>query len=285
MRGEFLKGVSQFLNKNSNGVFGALSVIGLGATVYFVAKGQMKADEVLAQREEYYKEKEEEAPKLTKVQKIKKIWKCFIPAGVAVVLTLTSIIAGNYISWKKITGLSATAAFLAADRDNLEKFAREKLGDETVDKVKEAVFKGEVVDKETGEVKTVVKFVPVDIVETGNGNTICIDTYSGRVFRSSREAIDKAFSDIFKQLDEEEYASLNDLYDYWGVHRTDFGSNMGWFYIKDDQINGIEGDSNIGSLGLQYSIHEYYDSDYGENVLAITLIDTPFEEFYEYPWG
>lgn len=285
MRGSFLKGVSQFLNKNSNGVFGALSVIGLGATVYFVAKGQMKADEVLAKREEYYKEKEEEAPELTKTEKIKKTWKCFIPAGIAVVFTLTSIIAGNYISWKKITGLSATAAFLAADRDNLEKFAREKLGDETVDKVKEAVFKGEVVDKETGEVKTVVKLMPVDVVDTGNGSTICIDTYSGRVFRSSREAVDKAFSDIFKQLDEYEYASLSDLYDYFGIPRTEFGDRMGWFYIKDDQINGIEGDSNIGSLGLQYSLHEYYDSDYGENAIAITLIDNPYEEFYEYPWG
>lgn len=278
--------MKEWLLKNSNSLFGALSVIGLGATIYFVAKGQMKADEILSKREEFYKEfAEKEAPKLTRKEKIKRTWKCFIPAAIATVCTVASIVACNYISWKKITGLSATAAFLAADRDNIERFARDKLGDEAVDKVKEAVFKKEVVDKETGEVKTVVKFVPVDVVDTNQGNTITIDKYSGRVFRSSKEAIDKAFSDIFEDLKEYEYADLNNLYEKLGLSKTDFGSLMGWFFIKDDPENGIEGDSNIHDGGIMYTTNTYYDPDYGEEVILLTIVDVPYEEYYEYPWG
>lgn len=268
MRGGFLNNAVSLLNKNNNVLFAALSIISLGATIYFVAKGQMKADEILAKRDEYYRKCEEEAPKLTKKEVVKRTWKCFIPAAIATVMTLSSIVIGNYISIKKIAGLSATVGFLVADRNNIEQLARDKLGNEAVDNIKGAVFK-----KEPKE-KVVVKFVPTEVIETGKGGLLCRETFSGRTFRSSEEAVDEAFSNLYEELLRYEIATLSDLYRFFGLDATEFGDMMIWEHSSVA--------SNISEYGVAYSVRKEYDEYFGEEILLITLDDLPYGDHCDF---
>lgn len=235
------------------------AVLGLGASIFFTATGQMKADAILA---------EKNGEELNGKEKFKATWKCYIPAAISGGLTLFCIVTSQYISRKEIAGLVATVGVLTANRDQLEKAIKEKYGEDALVEIREKIMpykKPDGVYKKDGD-----KF-PAEL--TGNGDLLCYEGYSGRWFRSSEEAVKEAEEEYNRRFKEGEYLSFNDLYELLGIEHSHFG----WQFGYPDPFQYYD----MG-VGIMFDNNKFFDPDIGENVLYIDIFTYPYENWQEY---
>ena len=233
------------------------AIIGLGATAILTAKGQMKADEIIAEKRPSGKK-----------ELIKSTYKCYIPAMVSGVLTLVCIVTSQYISRKEIAGLAASLGVLAANRDNLEKAIKEKYGEDALVELREKILPYKKPEVKAGKVDD--RF-PAEL--PGKGDLLCYEGYSGRWFRSCEEAVKEAEEEYNLRFKDGDYLSFNDLYELLGIKSSSFGNKFGYphpfeYYNPED---GIEFENSI-----------FYDEEIGENVLYIDIFTYPFEDWMEY---
>ena len=170
----------------------------------------------------------------------KKVWKLCIPAIVVGGATIVAIVLSNHINRKEIIALTATGTYLAMNRDELEKAIKEKYGDEALDEIKQKV--NAVIAPEQ------VKIMAVSAEETGNGNTLCLDGYSGRIFRSSMDAVMKGIAEFNDRYQTPYFTEripctpmcYNDLFDCWEITETQWGYQWGWPGNEDFYTGPIE---------------------------------------------
>lgn len=163
-----------------------------------------------------------------KLELVKTAAPYYIPTALLSILTVGTIIVNHHVNRKALLGLSATTSYLVANRNQLKKYITEnpkakKLADEA-----KAYF--------LPSVKTVNTQT---IEDTGNGHLLCIEGFSGRIFRSSVDDVIDAQTKLIEQyLDEEHggefgYCSMNDYYRYLGIQQTQFGNEYGWANNED----------------------------------------------------
>lgn len=159
-----------------------------------------------------------------KSEKPNRKWTIYIPPVTVGALTIVGIVASHTIDAKQITALTATCAYLTMERDELENAIRERYGEDTLKEIKEEVHK-KVQQKVTARGETVE--------ETGNGDLLCIEGYSGRMFRSSYAAVKRACLELNRRFRNGEYVCLNDFYKLLGIGVTRFGNEFGWAANED----------------------------------------------------
>ncbi len=223
-----------------------VSMAGVWITSYFSAKG-----------------KAAEKPGESKKEKIKH----YIPAIVSGSLTTVCIGCNHKISSNEIAALATTASFAIAHRDKLQEAVKKELGEE----------KTKSIEKDT---------IPINntsIENTGRWSTKFLDLYSGRKFYSNMDSVKKTCAVINRRLANGEFICYNDLFQGWGLIRSELGENHGWIpaedyfeYKVDDDIIGFDFDSAI-------------DFD-GTPLIVITMEDKPTEYWDDgsgmfYNWG
>lgn len=175
--------------------------------------------ELLNAAEEAGQETCEYIEKLPPVDVVKACWKNYIPAAATCILSAGCIIGANSVHLKRNAAL-ATAYKLSETayneyHDKVVEVVGEKKEREIQDEIcKDHVRKNPPVNKE--------------IIITGSGQTTCLDTISGRYFKSDIESIRKIENDLNYRMRDEMYISLNELYYELGLTYTELGEMMGW---------------------------------------------------------
>ena len=184
-----------------------LGVLGVGGTAYVAVRCSKKADE-----KETVKEKAI----------------AYIPAAIVGVGTGAAILGSQYVSRQEIMALTATCGYLVSNRDKIEAKIKEKFGVEKLSEVRQEVVKEQIKDddkpwddKKWNEKRTTVEY-------TGRGNELFMDWYSGRKFYSNYRDVCAGIKKLNYNFHQGIYVSLNDLYDYWGIEKTQFGEQFGW---------------------------------------------------------
>lgn len=206
---------------NKQTILTGISIAGVAASVVVTAVMAPKANEAI-------KAKKKETPTADKLELVKTAAPYYIPTALLSILTVGTIIVNHHVNRKALLGLSATTSYLVANRNQLKKYITEnpkakKLADEA-----KAYF--------LPSVKTVNTQT---IEDTGNGHLLCIEGFSGRIFRSSVDDVIDAQTKLIEQyLDEEHggefgYCSMNDYYRYLGIQQTQFGNEYGWVNNED----------------------------------------------------
>lgn len=67
-----------------------------------------------------------------------------------------------------------------------------------------------------------------DIIITGGGDVLCYDKYTGRYFMSNMDALKKAENQVNFYVLNNQYATLNDFYQYIGLPTVPVGEEVGW---------------------------------------------------------
>lgn len=157
-------------------------------------------------------------------KEVKHRWMNYIPTGVISLLTMGGIIASNRFSAADLAGLAGTTAYILSNRKKLEGKLREAVGEEAYKETKkEAVrhFAAEALKHHQ------------TIEETGTGDVLCIEGYSGRIFRASTEHVDQAIEQ-FKQYYKDNYCCcFNDFYRFLKIEQTHFGHQFGYVNSED----------------------------------------------------
>ena len=110
--------------------------------------------------------------------------------------------------------------------------------------------------------------------ETGKGDLLCYEGYSGRWFRSNKKAVEEAEREFSNWFKEGEYLCLNDFYDLLGIETTIFGNQFGYAASEDyyDFEDGIE---------FVNTILPENKTDCGEALMIIDLFTYPMECWME----
>lgn len=216
------KNLGGLISKNSPHILTGLGCAGLLSTAVLSAKASPKALMILREEEEY-REKKDFIP-LSKVEKFKLTWKCYIPAGVVGLTTVGCIIGANTVNMKRNAALASLYALSeSAFREYKTKVIQE------IGKPKETKIHDEIAKDH------IAKNPPKgNIIITGSGEVLCYDMLSGRYFMSSHETIRRVFNDLSYDLRSEMRLDLNDLYYALGLDPIELGNMVGFDLEKSD---------------------------------------------------
>jgi len=247
------KNVGNSLVKNSPTILTGVSVAGLLTTVAMAVTATPKAIEIL-DREMWDREvigiEKYGSPiqPLTKKEIISLTWKCYIPTVLMGAATIGCIIGANSIHLRRNAALVSLYSIAESTLKEYQAKVIETLGEKKEKLIKEEILQDRVTNNPPKENQIII---------TGNGDTLCYDSLSGRYFKSDIEKIRRIQNDFNRSLISEMYKTLNEFYDELGLEETELGRNMGWtteFGLLDISFSAKLTPDNLPCIVLDYRI-------------------------------
>ncbi len=199
---------SKFVKSNTPELLTAFGVTGVVSTAYLTHGAANKARDSLVM-----------APKdLPRKERLKVIWKHYIPPVISGAVSIGCIIGSNKASANK------TAAAVAAYSLTEKAFSdyRGKIV-ETIGKGKEQKARDEIAQERVS-----ANPPGANVVVVNGGHVLCCDLKMLVYFRSSMEDINQAINKINFRLNQDEDQSLADFYYILGVPESPVSYRMGW---------------------------------------------------------
>ena len=235
----FFKGMQRTLTKHSPEILTGIGIAGMVTSTVLAVKATPKA---LRNCEIVKAEKEE--PK--KLDYVKATWKCYIPAAVTGVVSTACLIGASSVNLKRNAALATAYQISQTAITEYRDKVIETVGEETEKVVREKVAE-EKVKKNPSPANEVIMVEGEDFY--------CLDTITGRYFRSTKHKIEDAVIDVNNRLWSEMYISLNEFYDMLGLPRTRMGDELGWT-IEDGKIEAFV-DSIVDEKGRPVLVLDY----------------------------
>jgi hypothetical protein len=238
-----------FMRKHSPEILTGIGVTGMITSTILAVKATPKAlyllDEARDNKGDY----------LTTMEKIKVAWKPYVPAVVTSVLSASCIIGASAVNTKRNAALATAYAIsenaLLTYRDKVVETIGEKKEKEIRNKVAQDKVDNEPVSKS-------------QVIITSKGNTLCMDDITGRYFKSDIESIKKAINELNREMMQQNYISLNELYSAIGLEPISTGNRLGWNidrgFIEVD-FNTCLADNDEPCIVVEYAEPPYYEFD------------------------
>lgn len=246
------KEIGRNLTKNSPAILTGVAVAGVCGTVVLAVQATPRALSILEDACAVRKVEE-----LSTKEVVELTWKLYLPATIMGAITIGCIVGLNTVHTRRTAALASLYSISESALKEYQAKVVEIVGENKARAVKDAVAK----DK-------VEKNPPVnaDILHTGRGTTLCLDSMSGRYFYSDIEAIRKVQNNINERLLQggDDYAALNDVYYELGLAGTKMGEEVGW--CISDGILEFDFSSQLTATGvpclvLDYKVNPKYEFD------------------------
>lgn len=234
-------GVKGLLTKHSTSILTGVSVGGLCSTAIFAVRSTPKALRLLELEEEQVDRQ------LTKKEIVAATWKCYIPSVIMGTVTIGCIVSINKIGLKRNAALTGLYSVAEKTISEYQDVIVEKVGKKKAEVIKDEVTKN-----------VIQKTTPTDkqVIFTGNGETLCYESITGRYFKSDIEDVRRVENEINKELIHGMYFSLNDLFYRLDLPSTAIGETFGWI-IEDGMlefdISSHLNDKGVPCLAINYS--------------------------------
>jgi Family of unknown function (DUF6353) len=236
--------VKYLVNDNSTTILTGVGVAGAITTTYLTGRATFKAAKLIDDerrrvryptdpdsREAFLAENEdltEEARlrrmerrdlDLTTFEKVKLVWRLYIPPGTMLVVTVSAILVANKIASKKVAALTVASGISERALKEYKEKIVERFGDRDERKIRDEIAQERVNNH------------PVnarEVILAGTGEVLCFDMLTGRYFQSTVEEIKRAENKINHDLVNFMSASLSDFYDEIGLPPTSYTDSVGW---------------------------------------------------------
>lgn len=212
---EFAKRAEKFAADNSPAILTAMGVTGTLTTAYLTGKATFKAAELINEE----KHAREVIRPVTDREKFELVWKLYIPAASTATLTIACIITANRIGTRRAAAMAAAYSISEKAIAEYKDKVIEKFGESKEREVRDEVAADQVRRNPVGRNEVVI---------TGNGTVLFLDSYSQRYFDSDMESVKHAQNEVNYMVNNNFYASLNDFYDKLGLSRIPIGDEVGW---------------------------------------------------------
>lgn len=208
------------------------AVVGLIGTAIMAYRCSPKAHEIIAKKkEEMYliQLDDKKAKRELVLETTKELTPVLLPPIILGSATTACIIGSNRISSKRIAVISTAYAISEKAVKELNLKMNDVLGEKKAKTIKDAIAKDKLDQNPPPKDES-------QILLTGNGDVLCMDSFSGRYFRSNAEKIGQAINEISALARDEMYVTLNDF--YYAIHlpQLKMGDDLGW--LADDEIKG-----------------------------------------------
>lgn len=237
---------------NSPGILAGLATVGVLGTAYLASKATLKASRVIDEEEETGGRAEPGWPVIR--ERTRLVWKYYIPAASTGALTIACIIGSNRIGNRRAAAIAAAYSLSEKVWTEYKENVVKELGTAKEEKVRERT-NASFMAKNPSD--------PATIVITGSGDVLCYEVFTGRYFKSSRDALVHAMNDTNQMVINNNYASLGDFYNFAGLPSTGQSEEVGW---NLDKLMELEFTGHIGQDG--------------EPCLAFTFQAQPIRDYY-----
>lgn len=195
-----------------------IGVAGVFTTALLTGKATIKAVRILDGLNEDEIRARAAFP-LDRREKVKLVWKLYVPPVAAGALTVSAIILASQIGTRRAAAMAAAFGLSEKALKEYKEQVVEHLGEAKERKIRDDLSQ-----------KQVHQNPPQDsqIIVTNAGEVLCYEPYTGRYFQSSIEALKKGQNDLNYRLLHHQYASLTEFYSLVGLDRTDISDDMGW---------------------------------------------------------
>lgn len=236
--------LEKVVTDNSPAILTAIGITGTLTTAYLTGKASFKAAEVL--HEASVMKVSASSPEgtvvtradlkgvLTPQDQIEAVWKLYIPAAGAAVLTIVCMIGSNRIGTRRAAAVAAAYSLTEKAYSDYKDKVIETFGANKEQKVRDELAQ-ELIDKN-----------PVSdskVVLTGGGDVLCYERWTGQYFLSDMQSLRKAQNDINHQINMNFSASLTDFYDLIGLDPTGMSDEFGW---NSDKLLDLQFSATIG---------------------------------------
>lgn len=208
------KSVGTVFKKHSPEILTGIGIAGMIATTIMAVRATPKAILLLNEREV-----ELGVDKLSRKEKIKTAWRCYIPATITGVMSVTCIVGASSVNVKRNAALATAYTLSETALKEYKSKVVETIGEKKEKEVRDAIAKDKIASNPLSR---------NDVILTKVGETLCYDLHSGRYFRSNIETIKQIVNSFNSRLIKEDYLSLNDFYYELGLSRTYIGDRLAW---------------------------------------------------------
>lgn len=220
------KNLGDLAAKNSPHILTGLGCAGLLSTAILSAKATPKAVRLL-EDEEVYREKKH-FTSMTKLDKVKLTWKCYIPATVVGSISIGCIIGANTVNTRRNAALASLYAMSETAFREYKSKVVEEIGKNKATKIYDETIKDKIIENPPKD----------NVIITGNGDVMCLDLLSGRYFESSLETIRQKINELNYDLRSEMRMNLNEYYYSIGLSPIPLGEMVG-FDLEKGQIEAV----------------------------------------------
>lgn len=237
---------ANFIVANRPEILAAGSLVGLLGTAYFSGKAALEINKAMGDEKITLEQLKEKETLIT-------LGKIVFPAAACTLFTGGCIVGSQVLHHQQYGALMAAYMMGKDKMKQFESKAIEVLGEGEVDKVRAEIAQQRVLMNPVTSGSGMV-------IDTGNGNTLCLDVMSGRYFKSSVEAIRRAQNDTNEQINGDWSATLNEWYTYLGLQTIKLGDDLGW---NSNNLLKVVFDSALTSSGepvlvLDYEVYPEY---------------------------
>jgi hypothetical protein len=212
------------ITDNSTTILTAVSVAGTVSTAVLTGRATFKAAQLIEEEKQNAERKVSLAngdawPEPSRFDKVRWVWRLYIPPAGVMVTTVTCIIVANKIASKKIAALALAGGISERALQEYKSKVVEKLGERQDTKIRDEIAQDRVNKHPVNQ---------REIILAGTGEVLCFDMTTGRYFQSTIEEIKRAENKINYELNNSMYASLSEFYDEIGLPPTNYTDTVGW---------------------------------------------------------
>ena len=243
-----IKTINSGLAKHSPAILTALGITGMIGTTVLAVKATPKALDLMENKKE-----ELGKDKLTVVETVKATWKCYVPAAITCATSAACLIGASSVHTKRNAALATAYKLSESALIEYRDKVVETIGEKKEQSVRDAIAKDHV------EKNPVTNN---EVIITDKGYTLCYDELSGRYFYSDIEKIKKAANELNRQMLNDMYVSVNELYYELGLEGTKLGEQMGWNVDRgliDLKFSATVSADDRPCIVLDYRVPPMYD--------------------------
>lgn len=211
---QFFGSVRTGLSKHSPEILMGIGIAGMITTTVLAVKATPKALQLIEEEK-----RKQETDKLKPVEVVKVAWKPYIPTATTMIFSTACIISGNSVNAKRNAALATAYKLSEAAYTEYREKVVETIGENKEKAVKDKIAKDRVEQNPPSQSEVII---------TGKGETLCLDVFSNRYFKSDIDKIKRAQNELNHRLLTNDYISLNEYYSELGLSHDQMGYSLGW---------------------------------------------------------
>lgn len=257
-----VRSVQTEVAKRSPQILMGIGIAGMVTSTVLAVKATPKALKLIEKAEDQKMEDQlndgvkpnEVEETLTPVETVKAAWKAYIPAAAVGAVSIVCLIGSSNVNARRTAALATAYKLSETALTEYKDAVVETIGEKKVQAVKDKVAEKRI------EKNPVSKN---EVIVTGKGSSLCFESLSGRYFNSDMNAIKKAENELNLLLRDENFVSVNTLYDLLDIEHTKLSDELGWNIEKDGylelEVSAQVADDGRPCLVIDYSSMPTYD--------------------------
>lgn len=187
-------------------------IVGFVGTVVVASVTSVKAHDIL-------KEEEKKNPEITTGKKIAKVAPMYIPTAVLGGLSIAGLVKSHSLSAERIATIASAYSLTDQHLKAYQEKVKEKLGASKEKEIRDDINKDRLGKHPVNNTEVII---------TGDGEVLCLESFTGRYFKSTMTKLEKAANRLNFRLVREMYVSLNEYNEEIGLPYVPGGDDLGW---------------------------------------------------------